>query len=176
MIAKSGIDGTNLDGFFELNNGCICCSSKGDLILTLEKLLLHKDRFDYILIETTGLANPGPVIASLWCDDANTSLKLDGIVTLVDSVNINSYVSRADICNDVCLLYSKSPMPSSYSVVRYTNGLTEYSMLMGADVPKTSRFRFLSTSPDDAVLVTIALRQSMRFDVLVNRRISFHSH
>jgi len=103
MIAKSGVDGKSIeDGFFELNNGCICCSSKGDLIGTLENLLLHKDKFDYILIETTGLANPGPVIASLWSDDdINTSLKLDGVVTLVDSVNINKYMSRDDISNDV---------------------------------------------------------------------------
>ena len=104
MIAKSGIDGTNIESFFELNNGCICCSSKGDLIGTLEQLLVHKDRFDYILIETTGLANPGPVIASLWSDDAiSTALKLDGVVTLVDSVNIAKYIQRDDISNDVCI-------------------------------------------------------------------------
>lgn len=41
-------------GFFELNNGCICCSVKEDLLSTLEQLVLHKDRFDYVLIETTG--------------------------------------------------------------------------------------------------------------------------
>lgn len=41
-------------GFFELNNGCICCSVKEDLLTTLEQLVLHKDRFDYVLIETTG--------------------------------------------------------------------------------------------------------------------------
>jgi G3E family GTPase len=104
MIAKDGVDGTNISGFFELNNGCICCSSKGDLIGTLEQLLLHKERFDYILIECTGLANPGPIIASLWCDEAvGAALKLDGVVTLVDCVNIERYLNRTDIANDVCL-------------------------------------------------------------------------
>ena len=62
MIAKNGVDGGSLDGFFELNNGCICCTIKDDLLTTLEQLVLHKDRFDYVLIETTGVANPGPVI------------------------------------------------------------------------------------------------------------------
>ena len=54
MIAKSGLNGDSISGFFELNNGCICCSVKEDLLLTLEQLVLHSDRFDYILIETTG--------------------------------------------------------------------------------------------------------------------------
>ena len=54
MIAKSGINGENIAGFFELSNGCICCSVKDDLLATLEQLVLHKDRFDYVLIETTG--------------------------------------------------------------------------------------------------------------------------
>jgi G3E family GTPase len=44
----------HLIGFFELNNGCICCTVKDDLLATLEQLVLHKDRFDYVLIETTG--------------------------------------------------------------------------------------------------------------------------
>jgi hypothetical protein len=54
MIAKNGVDGTDLIGFFELNNGCICCTVKDDLLATLEQLVLHKSKFDYILIETTG--------------------------------------------------------------------------------------------------------------------------
>ena len=104
MIAKNGVDGQNIEGFFELNNGCICCSSKGDLIATLENLLLLKDRFDYILIECTGLANPGPIIASLWCDSAvNSYLRLDGVVTLVDAVNIANYMNNSEICNDITL-------------------------------------------------------------------------
>ena len=102
MIAKSGLSGDSLDGFYELNNGCICCSIKDDLLTTLEQLVSHKDRFDYIIIETTGVANPGPVITSLWTDDGlETTLKLDGVVCVVDSVNIASYLTTSDIANDV---------------------------------------------------------------------------
>ena len=102
MIAKSGVDGAQLDGFFELNNGCICCSIKDDLLTTLEQLVLHKDKFDYVIIETTGVANPGPVISTFWTDDELGSvLKLDGVVCVVDSVNVQSYMSSADTANDV---------------------------------------------------------------------------
>ncbi len=53
----------------QLGNGCICCSVKDELVLTIEKLMKKRDKFDYILIETTGLANPGPLAASFWLDD-----------------------------------------------------------------------------------------------------------
>lgn len=49
-----GIDQSSLAGFFELNNGCICCTVKDDLVETLEQLAIHKSKFDYIIIEATG--------------------------------------------------------------------------------------------------------------------------
>ena len=102
MIAKSGLDGGALEGFFELNNGCICCTMKEDLLTTLEQLVVHKDRFDYIIIETTGVANPGPVITTFWSDDAlESTLKLDGVVCVVDSSNLGTHLTTSDIANDV---------------------------------------------------------------------------
>mmetsp|Transcript_8061 Transcript_8061/g.8202 ORF Transcript_8061/g.8202 Transcript_8061/m.8202 type:complete len:463 (-) Transcript_8061:23-1411(-) len=107
MIAKNGVDGSDLAGFFELNNGCICCSVKGDLVTTLEQLIQHKAKFDYIVIETTGVANPGPIIAELWTDDDSAdnnigSLKLDGVITLIDSYNIEYYLKSSDTSTDIC--------------------------------------------------------------------------
>jgi G3E family GTPase len=59
LIAKNASgDGEFFDEFFELSNGCICCTVRDDLVTTLERLLERRDRFDYILLETTGLANP----------------------------------------------------------------------------------------------------------------------
>eukprot|EP01034_Spumella_vulgaris_P026404 gene26404-32982_t len=82
----------------------ICCTLKDDLITTLEQLIIHKDRFDYIIIETTGLANPGPVISTFWTDDGlHSSLKLDGVVCVVDSLNILNYLTSSDISGDVQL-------------------------------------------------------------------------
>jgi G3E family GTPase len=74
---------------FEMNNGCICCTVRGDLIRILGKLLKRKDRFDYVLIETTGLADPGPVAQTFFSDDEMKSrLQLDAIVTVVDAKHI----------------------------------------------------------------------------------------
>jgi len=102
MIAKSGVDGDNISDFFELSNGCICCTVKDDLVTTLEQLIIHKDRFDYILIETTGLANPGPVVSALWTDDhLGNMLCLDGVVCVVDSINFEMYLNTEDVAADV---------------------------------------------------------------------------
>src|SRR5690242_19081049 len=74
---------------FEMNNGCICCTVRGDLIRILGNLMKRKDRFDYIMIETTGLADPGPVAQTFFVDDEmQTKLALDGIVTVVDAKHI----------------------------------------------------------------------------------------
>src|SRR5258708_27116397 len=71
---------------FEMNNGCICCTVRGDLIRILGTLMRRRDRFDYILVETTGMADPGPVAQTFFVDDEiQEQLQLDGIVTLVDA-------------------------------------------------------------------------------------------
>src|ERR1700737_2392242 len=54
---------------FEMNNGCICCTVRGDLIRILGNLMRRRDKFDYILIETTGLADPAPVVQTFFVDD-----------------------------------------------------------------------------------------------------------
>src|ERR1700704_2847245 len=53
---------------FEMNNGCICCTVRGDLIRILGNLMKRREKFDYILIETTGLADPGPVAQTFFVD------------------------------------------------------------------------------------------------------------
>eukprot|EP00904_Undaria_pinnatifida_P009352 jgi/Undpi1/5547/HiC_scaffold_2.g00824.m1 len=96
LIARDGADGSMLaDNLFELKNGCICCTVKDDLVTTLETLLERRSKFDYIIIETTGLANPGPVASVFWLDDAlESALRLDAIVTLVDAKNIPRHLQR----------------------------------------------------------------------------------
>lgn len=71
---------------FEMNNGCICCTVRGDLIRIIEGLMKRRDRFDSIIIETTGLADPGPVIQTFYADaDVARQTKLDSIITVVDA-------------------------------------------------------------------------------------------
>ena len=74
---------------FEMNNGCICCTVRGDLIRIIGNLLKRKGRFDAILIETTGLADPAPVAQTFFVDDEVKAVsKLDSIVTVVDAKNV----------------------------------------------------------------------------------------
>jgi len=74
---------------FETSNGCICCTVRGDLIRILTQLRKRRDRFDSILIETTGLADPGPVAQTFFVDeDLKEYFSLDAIVTLVDAHHI----------------------------------------------------------------------------------------
>src|SRR5689334_7419756 len=66
---------------FEMNNGCICSAVRGDLIRILGNLMKRRDKFDSILIETTGMADPGPVAQTFFVDDEmQGKLRLDGIV------------------------------------------------------------------------------------------------
>ena len=80
---------------FEMNNGCICCTVRGDLIRILGKLLKRKDKFDYVLIETTGLADPGPVAQTFFSDEEMKSkLQLDAIVTVVDAKHLGQHLDQ----------------------------------------------------------------------------------
>jgi G3E family GTPase len=82
---------------FEMNNGCICCSVRGDLIRVLGRLLKRKDRLDGILIETTGLANPAPVAQTFFTDDEmKNAFKLDAIVTVVDAKHVVQHLEKDD--------------------------------------------------------------------------------
>jgi G3E family GTPase len=74
---------------FEMNNGCICCTVRGDLIRILSGLMKRKDKFDAILIETTGLADPAPVAQTFFVDqDVSARAKLDAIVTVADAKHL----------------------------------------------------------------------------------------
>ncbi|APB34749.1 cobalamin synthesis protein P47K [Gloeomargarita lithophora Alchichica-D10] len=74
---------------FEMNNGCICCTVRGDLIRIIGNLMKRRDKFDHLVIETTGLADPAPVIQTFFMDDeVQTQTHLDAVVTVVDAKHI----------------------------------------------------------------------------------------
>jgi G3E family GTPase len=74
---------------FEMNNGCICCTVRGDLIRIIGGLMRRRDRFDGIIVETTGLADPAPVAQTFFADeDVKRATKLDAIVTVVDAKHL----------------------------------------------------------------------------------------
>ena len=80
---------------FEMNNGCICCTVRGDLIRILGALMRRRERFDHIVIETTGLADPAPVAQTFFMDDEIAGqLRLDAIVTLVDAAHVLQHLDE----------------------------------------------------------------------------------
>ena len=82
---------------FEMNNGCICCTVRGDLIRIIEGLMKRKDKFDGILVETTGLADPGPVAQTFFTDDeVKAKTRLDAIVTVVDAKHFLGQLEQGD--------------------------------------------------------------------------------
>ena len=83
------------EDIFEMNNGCICCTVRGDLIRILSKLFRMKAKLDGIVIETTGLADPGPVAQTFFMDESMKEFaRLDGIVTLVDAKHIEQHLDE----------------------------------------------------------------------------------
>jgi G3E family GTPase len=80
-----------------MNNGCICCSVRGDSSASSADLLKRKDKLDGILIETTGLANPAPVAQTFFTDDEiKQNFRLDAIVTVVDAKHVSQHLEKDD--------------------------------------------------------------------------------
>jgi len=74
---------------FEMNNGCVCCTVRGDLIRVVQGLMKRKGGFDAIVVETTGLADPGPVAQTFFVDeDVRAKARLDSVTTVVDAKHI----------------------------------------------------------------------------------------
>ncbi len=86
---------------FEMNNGCICCTVRGDLIRILDQLMKRKDKLDYIIVETTGMANPAPVAQTFWVDDdIRATYSLDAIVTIVDAKHVWQHIDDSSECKE----------------------------------------------------------------------------
>jgi len=91
----SGLVLTSEEQIYEFTNGCICCvgSVRTDLIKILKQLMARREKFDHILVETSGLADPQPVAATFFVDDAVArQVSLDGIVALVDAKHIGQHL------------------------------------------------------------------------------------
>jgi G3E family GTPase len=132
---------------FEMNNGCICCTVRGDLIRILGNLMRRKDRFDYILIETTGIADPAPVIQTFFVDDdVKSQTALDGLVTVVDARHVLLHLDDSTECQeqvafaDVILLnktdlVTAAELDHVESRIRKLNRFATVHRTQNADVP-----------------------------------------
>jgi G3E family GTPase len=92
-FGEVGIDNDLIVGadeeVFEMNNGCVCCTVRGDLIRVVSGLMKRKGGFDAIIVETTGLADPGPVAQTFFVDeDVRAKTQLDSVTTVVDAKHL----------------------------------------------------------------------------------------
>ena len=108
---------TTEDDMVELSNGCICCSINDELKDAVERILERPDKMDYIVVETTGLADPLPVAMTFGASELRDSTRLDSIITLIDAENFNddllhTQVGRAQVIYGDILLLNKSDLVS----------------------------------------------------------------
>jgi len=103
-VGEIGIDGklveTQAEDVVEMSNGCICCTVRKDLVKGIQKLL-KRDNLDYVLIETTGVADPGPVAQTfLNIPQLQQLARLDSIITLVDAEHLESQLGEAEVARE----------------------------------------------------------------------------
>jgi G3E family GTPase len=132
---------------FEMNNGCVCCTVRGDLIRIIDGQMKRKGRFDAIVVETTGLAKPAPVAQTFFVDqDVRARTKLDAIVTVVDakhalqqletSEEAAEQVAFADVIllNKIDLV-SREDLSSVERQIRALNPAAPIHRMARADIP-----------------------------------------
>lgn len=97
-----GQGGELFEEWLELRNGCLCCSVKDNGVKAIENLMTKKGKFDYVLLETTGLADPGPIASIFWLDEELCSdIYLDGIITVVDAKYGGQYLEQKKSDNTI---------------------------------------------------------------------------
>ncbi len=130
----------------EMSNGCICCTVRGDLLRSLFQLLDHREKFDTLMIETTGLADPAPVVQSFFIDDQiKNHYQLNGVVTVVDAKNIFQQLGQAPeakeqiafadmvLLNKIDLI-NPEDLPELEYKLRNLNGAARISQTRNSDI------------------------------------------
>ena len=118
------------DEMIELSNGCICCTINGELVESIKKLISNNKKLDYIIIETTGLADPLPVAMTLLGSELRENTRLDSIITLIDAENFNnvvleSSIARSQIIYGDILLLNKCDLVSNHKIEEAISKLKE---------------------------------------------------
>jgi G3E family GTPase len=144
---------------FEMNNGCICCTVRGDLIRMISNLMKRRDRFDHIVIETTGLADPAPVIQTFFLDDEVKALvQLDAVVTVVDTKHVALHWEAEEVQEQIAfadvILLNKTDLVTPEALdqleqkIRAMNALGKIYRTRDAAVEMDAIVRF-ATGTDD---------------------------
>ncbi len=151
------------EDMIELNNGCICCSINGELLNTVSKVLERAEKLDYLIVETTGLADPLPVAMTFAAGDLREKVRLDSIITVIDGENFdfeinNTSVAYSQILYGDILLLNKSDLVNEKQlknieefvnkikkeprILRSTNSEVELHTIMSVGLFETDTFQF----------------------------------
>ena len=151
------------EDMIELNNGCICCTINGELLNTVTKVLDRNEKIDYLIVETTGLADPLPVAMTFAGGDLRERVRLDSIITLIDADNFdfdlkNSSVAYSQILYGDILLLNKCDLVTNEHlnkieshinnikkeprILRSINGEVGLQTIMSVGLFETDTFQF----------------------------------
>ncbi len=151
------------EDMIELNNGCICCSINGELLNTVSKVLERAEKLDYLIVETTGLADPLPVAMTFAAGDLREKVRLDSIITVIDGENFdfeinNTSVAYSQILYGDILLLNKSDLVNEKQlkkieefinnikkeprILRSTNSQVELHTIMSVGLFETDTFQY----------------------------------
>ena len=151
------------EDMIELNNGCICCSINGELLNTVSKVLERAEKLDYLIVETTGLADPLPVAMTFAAGDLREKVRLDSIITVIDGENFdfeinNTSVAYSQILYGDILLLNKSDLVNEKQlkkieefinkikkeprILRSTNSEVALHTIMSVGLFETDTFQF----------------------------------
>jgi G3E family GTPase len=119
---------------FAMNNGCLCCTVRGDLIRIIGHLMKRRHKFERIAIETTGLADPGPVIQSFFLDeDLRSRLSIDAVVTVVDAKHIWQHWDSSELQEQIAfadvILLNKIDLSNEEELSRLENRIRRINAL-----------------------------------------------
>ncbi len=157
------------DAMVELSNGCICCSINGELQEAVERVLDRPDPVDYIVVETTGLADPLPVAMTFMAGEFRDQLRLDSIITLIDAEHfavtaLDSPIARAQVVYGDILLLNKCDLveeerllavearlreiKTDARILRADHGAVPLAMLLSVGLFETDRLAELQARED----------------------------
>jgi G3E family GTPase len=131
---------------FEMNNGCICCTVRGDLIRIIGNLLKRRHKFDHLVIETTGLADPAPVVQTFFVDeDMREKLLLDAVVTVIDAKHIQNHWEADEAQEQIAfadiILLNKTDLVTPEALetlekrIRSMNGMAKLYRTQNTEIP-----------------------------------------
>ncbi len=164
------------EDMIELNNGCICCTINGELLNTVSKILDRPEKIDYLIVETTGLADPLPVAMTFAGGDLREKVRLDSIITLIDADNFdfdlkNSSVAYSQILYGDILLLNKCDLVTDTHLKKIENRIY--------DIKKEPRIlRSINSEVGLQTIMSVGLFETdtFQFKEKMNRNKDSHDH